>query len=439
MRTHFVCLTVALVFGPLAAAQSVDDTQLKQVIIFGRHAIRTPILPNAALDMFAASLYPSFSTPPAPALGLSVITPAGTANETNLGAYFRLWLTQQGVLTGNDAADAGNAYFRANGEPLITDTAAAFVAGLFPSVASTITINAYPTTENDPLFNTVAAGVAVLDYQKAVAAVNGRLGSNPQAISTAYAPELALTQSVLFGNPPNVAAGKTDPTSIPIGTSAGNSTLPVTIAGLSDVIYAIDPFLMEYTDGLPLAEVGWGQLGVGSINQIDRLYDLLLDLEFRTPYLDRVQSSNLASHLVRTMVQAATGTTTPGALPTPPATKLVVLTASNTNITGLAGLFQMDWLLPGYERNVAALGGALVFELRQSQSSGEFIVRVSYVSQTMDQLRKQTQLTLSEPPASAPVFIPNCSMDNATFDCPLSGLVKIANQVIDPHSADLVN
>jgi 4-phytase/acid phosphatase len=117
----------------------------------------------------------------------------------------------------------------------------------------------------------------------------------------------------------------------------------------------------------------------------------------------------------------------------------VLLSASNTNVTGLAGLWHLDWLVGGYQRDVAALGGALVFELRQSQRTGEFLVRASYVTQTMDQLRNQTPLTLAAPPANVPVFIPGCSVPNATFDCPLSTFVRMAHHEIDPRYADLNN
>jgi 4-phytase/acid phosphatase len=229
-----------------------------------------------------------------------------------------------------------------------------------------------------------------------------------------------------------------DVTVIPIGVAAGNSTLPVDLGGLADVAGAIDPFVMEYADGMPAAQIGWGQLTAGGIGQTFRLYNLLLDLEYRTPYLAGVQSSNVASHIVRSMLQAATGNALAGALGNP-STKLIVLTASNTNITGLAGLFHLDWLLPGYQSDVCAPGGALVFELRQSQSTAEYIVRASYISQTMDQLRYLTPLTLLAPPASAPVFIPGCSVHNATFDCPLTSFVRIAAQAIDSQSADLTN
>jgi|ERR1017187_7730608 hypothetical protein len=58
---HFIVrASIALLCEPFLAAQPVDDTQLKQVIIFGRHGVRTPILPNTvagpglALDTFSA-------------------------------------------------------------------------------------------------------------------------------------------------------------------------------------------------------------------------------------------------------------------------------------------------------------------------------------------------------------------------------------------------
>jgi 4-phytase/acid phosphatase len=138
------------------------------------------------------------------------------------------------------------------------------------------------------------------------------------------------------------------------------------------------------------------------------------------------------------MVQSATGHPMTGALGNP-ATKVIVLIASDVNITGLAGLFHLDWMLPGYQEDYCSPGGALVLELRQSQSTGEYTVRASYIAQTLDQLRNLTALTLDSPPAVAPVFIPGCSVDNATFDCPLANFVKLAKHAIDAQSADLTN
>lgn len=436
MRYHIARIAaLAALCGPFLAAQPIDTTRLKQVIIFGRHAARTPITATSAENVFSALPFPTFSVS-----GQAVITPNGQTNETLLGGYFRIWLTQEKLLTGQDASDANFVYVRANNAPLIVDTAQAFAAGLLP--AASVAVVTTPTA--DPLFDPIDAGVATLNTTMAIAAVNGRLGGNPQSLATTYSAELALTRSVLFNYPagtspaPATPAGKTDVTTIPITMTDGNSTMPVNPGGLLYLYTAIDPFMMEYVDGMAASDVGWGQLNAAGISQIFRIYDELINLEFRTPYLASVQSSNVASHMVRSMVQAATGDAMTGTLGTP-SDKIVVLVASNTNVAGLAGLFNLDWLVNGYQPDVPALGGALVFELRQSQRTGEFIVRASYVAQTMDQLRTRAPLTLAAPPANVPVFIPGCSIQNATFDCPLSAFVRLARQQINLNYADIIN
>jgi 4-phytase/acid phosphatase len=419
------------------AEQPVDDTQLKQVIIFSRHSVRAPVAPNGYLNGFSVQNFPDFG------VAAGILTPNGEKLETILGGYYRQWLTQEGLLTGNDTADANFVFFHANAIQRTVDTAQHLWAGLLPGAPVNVQYLT-PSTAFDPLFDPVDAGVAQLNSQMAIAAINGRLGGNPQALASAYAPEMTLTRSVLLGYPPSQISplpappnvtDVTDFTANPITVTAGTDGVPINLGGLSTVGNVIDPFVMEYADGL---SVGWGQLTVAGVSQMLRITNLTLDLEFRTPYLARVQSSNVASHIVRSMVQSATGNAMTGTLGTP-SSKIVVLIASDVNVCGLAGLFHIDWLLPGYQPDYCAPGGALVFELRQSQSTGEYMIRASYVAQTLDQLRNQTALTLTTPPAVAPVFIPNCSVGNATFDCPLGKFVGIANQVIDPHSADLAN
>src|SRR5262245_32314133 len=167
-------VTLAIACDGFLVAQSSDDTQLKQVVIVGRHAVRTPNTAGSVLNNFSVLPYPSF-----PVSGMSVITPNGATNETLLGGYFRLWLTQEKLLTGNDAADSAFVYLRADGAPLMIATAQAFDAGLLPAVQAPVT----STSSADPLFHPVDAEVAQLDEDMAVAAVNGRLGGNPQALA----------------------------------------------------------------------------------------------------------------------------------------------------------------------------------------------------------------------------------------------------------------
>ena len=427
-------IAAALFCAGLLTAQPVDDTQLKQVIIFGRHSVRASVAPNSFLNTFSAQQFPDFG------VDAGILTPNGEKLETILGGYYRAWLTQEGLLTGNDTDDANAAYFHANAIQRTVDTAQHFWIGFLPDAPVNVQYLT-PTTAIDPLFDPVDAGVALLDQQMAIDAIMGRIGGDPQSLASAYAPEIALARSVLFGYPvgqtpaPPTPAGKVDVTTLPFAVTAGSQGAPINLGGLSMIGLAIDPFVMEYGDGLP---VGWGKLTADGVSQTGRINNLILDLEYRTPYLTRVQTSNVASHIVRSLVQSATGNVMTGTLGTT-STKVVVLIASDVNVCGLAGLFHVDWLVPGYPPNFCSPGGAIVLQLRQSQSTAEYIVRASYVAQTLDQLLNQTALTLTDPPAIAPIFIPGCSLGNATFDCPLAILVEIARQLIDPNSADLVN
>jgi len=437
LRLTALAVSCASLLGAQATrSRRADDTQLKQIIIFGRHSVRAPVADNSILNTFSVKQYPEFS------VGAGLLTPNGAKLETILGSYYRLWLTNEKLLTGNDSTDAASVYFRSNVIERTIATAQSFASGLLPEAS--VNVNHYGATESDPLFDPVGARVAPFDQNMAIAAVKGRLGGDPPSLASAYAPELALTRSLLFGYPvgetpvPSAPKGLIDVTTIPIDITAGTYGMPVGLGGLSMAGVAVDPFIMEYADGMPASDVGWGQLPPAGISQLSRLSNLAIDLQFRTPYLARTLSSNLASHVVRSMVQSATGNAMAGSLGTP-STKVVVLIASDVNVCGYAGLLHLDWILPGYAADTCSPGGALVFELRQSQTNGEYIVRASYRGQTLDQLRNLTPLTLAAPPAIAPVFIPGCSTRNATFDCPLEDFVRVSRHAIDPLSADLTD
>jgi 4-phytase/acid phosphatase len=179
MKIHsarLVALALYCISG--LAAQAVDNTQIKQVIIFGRHNVRSPVAPNSLLNTFSVEPYPDFGIAP------GILTAKGAALETILGGYYRLWLTEQGLLTGHDAADANLVYFRANVLERTIASANAFAAGLLP--AAKVNVISYQQG-SDPLFDPMGAGVAQLDQQMAVAAVTGRLGGNPQSLAAAYA------------------------------------------------------------------------------------------------------------------------------------------------------------------------------------------------------------------------------------------------------------
>jgi len=413
--------------GPVLAQTIInnDGTTLKQIIVFGRHSIRASTVAPLTLSQYAVDLYPSFT------VQTGCLTPNGTQAETLLGAYYRQYLLHEGLLTGDDHTDAVCSYFRSNSIERSWATADAFGTGLIPEV--TVPVHSYPIGQPDPVFDPILAKVATKVDANLAATQVQEIFNSGAALESAYSGEYSLIRSVLFDyplgtQPPPPTPSDcnsypcVDPTAHAI-TLTANTTLPlytggvINMGGLSTIINAADPFVMQYADGLV---TGWGRLTPDQVSQQTRLINLAFNIEMLSPYLNRVQSSNAASHVLRTMQQAALGYNVPGAFGNARSQTVVVI-SSDAYVAGLAGLLNLHWQLPEYQPDFCAPGGALVFELRESKASGRnssqgYLVRVFYTAQSFDQLRKLTPLTLNEPPKTMQLLVPGGSQSATDLD-----------------------
>lgn len=423
---------LALAIGAPASSQTVtdDNTILKQIIIFGRHGVRSPTPSPAAYAVYSPRPYPDFGVP------VGYLTVHGQQAEVLLGTYFHDYLIAEGLLTGDASTDLGHSYFRANSIQRSNLTAAMLGRGLIPGV--TIPVHSYPFGQPDPVFDPIAAGVAVVNANRAAHEAQEVFNSGT-ALASAYSPEFSLIRSVLFNYqtgiepPPATPSGITDATAQPIPLTANTAGLSagsvVTLGGVLDAVNAADPFIMEYADGLPLADVAWGRLSADALSQSSRLITLEESIAFRTPYLAQVQSSNAAAHVLRSMKQAVLGAAVPGAFSSP-ATQVAVVISSDVYVTGLAGLLSVHWQLPGYQPDLCPPGGALVFELRQSKESSEYLVRVFFTVQSLDQLRNLTPLSLTAPPETAQLLIPGGGRPGASLDIKFETFQTILERAI---------
>jgi 4-phytase / acid phosphatase len=442
LKAVLTCLLLAVAFeGPVLAQtiKAVDDgTVLKQIIVFGRHSIRAPISTSSHLNQFSFDPFPNF-------VGDEVgyLTTNGQRAAGLLGSYFRDYLLHEGVLTGNTNADLARSYFRANTIQRSYMTAAKFGAGLIPDAS--IPVHTYAPGTPDPVFDPLLAKVATVDPARALTEVLGVYGSGSN-IASAYSGEFSLISKVLYppGTQPtnNGPQGTVDPTKLPI-TLAISAPLPPTDApyytgnvigmgGLSSTVLAADPFVMQYAEGFPLNDVAWGRLPLASLSQQTRLLTLQIEIAMRQPYLARVQSSSAASHVLRSMNQAIGGGPLDGAFGNPQSQVLVIV-SSDYYVAGLAGLLDLRWLLPGYQPDFCAPGGALVFELRQVTATGEHLVRVFYTAQTFDQLRNLTPLTLQSPPATMQLLVPGGGNSSTNLDVNFITFSNLLNEAIGPE------
>ena len=258
-----------------------------------------------------------------------------------------------------------------------------------------------------------------------------RLGGDPGRVEGAYAVQLAQLKGILFGpgGVPPGALAFTGPTTVIPGK--GDNVVALTCP-LRDATQCTEALLLEYADGMAPADVGWGRVDGRVMTELLGLHDLYFDLTQRTFYPAQVQASNLASHIVDTLEQAALNQPVPGALG-PAGERVVVIVGHDTNIANIGGLFGLDWWLPGTQADPMLPGGALIFELwKRGGQPNEFYVRTRYLAETLRQMNEGAPLSLNNPPARSPIFVPGCSGQAPGFDAPLASFVRLARHVIDP-------
>jgi 4-phytase / acid phosphatase len=421
-------LALALPFAPTkASAQTADDTTLKFALVFSRHGVRPPTKTNDAYQQYAVSPWPTWDVP------VGDLTTHGAQLMTLMGKYYSAYFTQQGLLSGDPRKDVRRVYFYSDNAERTYATGQALAAGMFPTVPTTV--NEYtPTSASDPLFYPVKVNLGSPDLNLAADALNGRIGSNPAALTASETLQFQLMESALFNQPittdPTLAPpGLTSVAAIPLVVSPGSGGSIVGFAGGIDTASTLtEIFLLEYCDGKDPQDIAWGRLTKEQIQQVVQLHDLDFDLTDRTPYLAQTQGSNLLQHIRATINQAATGATTTQAIGAP-YDAVLMLTGHDNQLAAVGGLMNVNWQLPGFAQNDTPPGGGFVYELRQRPDSS-YVVRIYYISQTMDQMHDATPLSLQNGPAIAPIFLPGASTNTPYFDCPLAAFNAVVDRVV---------
>ncbi len=416
-------LVVLAAFSGVAAAA--PDGELKLAIILTRHGVRSPLQNNEVLGKFAAEPWPEWHVAP------GILTPHGRQEMVMMGGYYRDHFVAEGLLTGTAATDASRVYFRSDNDQRTIESARALAAGLLPD-APEPEMHAKPKGENDALFRIVTSYPKLPDRALGVAALNGRIGNDPAAYLRAQQAEFSLLEQVLLGPGGTPPPGKTALLDLPISVQAGSADHTVGFEGpLHTAMFIVDALQLEYAEGLPMKDVGWGRMTPAQLTQLLRLHSEYFDLTQGTFYPAQVQASGLAQHYLATIEQSVSGQSYEGAFGDV-GQKLVVVMGHDTNLINLGGLLGLQWQIPGTAPNPVLPGGALVLELRQHASDGKWFVRLSYVAQTLEQIRTLSPLTAQNPPAVAPIFVPGCSTSAPGYDIPLEKFEALLKRVIDP-------
>lgn len=404
-------------------AQNPSGAQLKFVLVLERHGVRPPTWTNARLDQYSKEPWPKWDVAP------GWLTPHGKLLMTQFGTYDRAWLAAAGLLSASGCADAARIYIDADSDERTRETGRGIADGLMPGCG--LEVHARPEGENDPLFH-AAGRIGKPDPQLALATLAGRIGNNPAALLPAYREQLQSMQDILFGCSSSgcSAEGKDSLLAIEPSVAEGKGGhLPELTGPLSTAASFAEDFQLEYLEGMPEAQVGWGRVSEEKMQALMALHAASSWIGRRAPYIAQVQASNLLWHMLQTLKQAEQKKPADGAIGTLD-DKVVFLVGHDTNVSNIAALLGAHWLLDGYQADDTPPGGALVFEVWQ-QSEHEDAVRVYYMAQSLEQMRRALPLSLAAPPEKAALFLPACSKASSGYPCDWSAFEHFALSQVD--------
>ena len=415
MRFAFIA-ALTFVFGNVGTvgAQStpaIQDSQdqLRFVLVLTRHGVRSPTWTNERLNEYSRQPWPQWPVAP------GILTPHGKQLMKLFGTYYRARFAGQGLVSASGCGDAAKIFLWADTDERTRETAAGLAEGMMPGCP--VDVHALEGNSQDPLFHAIRKPDA-LQMQTAFAALSGRIGNHPEALSGAYKQPLIAMQQMLFGCTQaacSLSEKKSLLTTKPSLSMGSGEHLAELKGPLTTAATFAENLQLEYLEGLPDAQVGWGKVDGAQVQALMTLHAASSDLVQRTPSIARMQASHLLDTILLTLEQAETGEKVAGAIGTT-SQRAVFLVGHDTNISNVAALLDAHWLIDGYQRDDAAPGGALVFELWRRPGKPD-AVSLQYLVQTPDQMRHTIPLSLTAAPASATIFIPACSTPERNASC----------------------
>ncbi|WP_010183695.1 histidine-type phosphatase [Sphingomonas sp. PAMC 26605] len=402
LRATALALLLATMANGAAAADSASaGLKLDRVVLLMRHGIRPPTKAQPMPQGVAADAWPSWPVAP------GWLTPHGAAAVTAVAEADRTGFVAAGLIPAS--ACPTRVVLLADSDQRTIATAQSYAAGLAPGCA--IAIEHRPQDEADPLFNQIADGHAPLDPARAAAAVDAAVGPGGiAAVERGVTPLLARLDRILCGPAKTQCGVAHEPSTL---TPATATTRPKLGGALDRASTAAQILLLEYAEGKPAADVGWGRATAEDLTALGAFHALEFRLLARPPYIASRNMAGLSPRIIGWLSDDA-----------PAAPTVAMIAAHDTQVANLAGLLDLHWRVPGIAADDPVPGGAIVLE-RLSDARGQHYVRAVYRAQSLAELRAGT----ARAPYRAVVPIAGCAARGVVGLCTLAAFsAKLAGR-----------
>jgi 4-phytase/acid phosphatase len=271
-----------------------------------------------------------------------------------------------------------------------------------------------PDGARDPLFDAAGTGVCPVESAEALAALATETHDAGDLVRPQDREALNALQAIIA--PAGCTDGRgpclKDPSAFATGKSGVKLTGPLALASTWS-----ENLLLEYAEGFPLDQVGWGRAGSPTaLAAVLPAHDRTAALMRQTPYL----AARNGVVMARTVLDLLEGQAPADAHAPPlsPKAKVTVIAGHDTNLSNLAGVFGLSWILPD-QPDATAPDTVLAFELWRDGAAKT--VRIVIYSQSLTQLRDASMLDAAHPAGVTPVAIPDCA-NEASGVCSLETL-----------------
>jgi 4-phytase/acid phosphatase len=392
-----VTLMAMLTAGPALAAGNRPLT-LERVVLVMRHGIRPPTKDPALPAGVTAGAWPRWPAQP------GWLTPHGATAIRLLADYDRRIWIKAGLLPAQGCSLDVDIW--ADTDERTIATGEAFAQGLAPGCALAV---GHAASRQDPLFDSTASNDPSPDPTVARAAAIAQVGPGGfDGVVARYAPQMTQIQNVLGCC--SVAICQ----QFKLNTPCQLPDLPTTLVaaekefklkgGLAWAATMSEVLLLEYSEGLPMADVGFGKIDRTGILNALALHPLEFDILHRPVPIARAGAKLLLRRISNALADKPEGA------------RLQVYVGHDTTLAYLGGALGLHWQLGDYPRDDPPPGGGLGFELLRD-GAGRRYVRIFLQVQTPDQMRNLSDLDDQHPPIRQFIAIPGCS--DTAVTCPL--------------------
>lgn len=350
-------LLVGLAIAGSAAVPVRASLVTERAVLVMRHGIRAP-LPGEVPDSTRTA---------APWLRWAVadsrVTPHGVRALEIVAAEDRKWLAARGLFAANGCPGAGTIRIASNSSDRTIASGDAYAQGFAPGCGLRVEHRAPGVV--DPMFEPLRAHATAFDAARAIADIDRATGGMP-ALVRRHRDAIAGLDRVLGCGGGCVPSG---PARIVSDDGGHGIALEGAIRGTSGVAQVL---LLQYLEGLPARDVGWGRADAATLKRLGALHAALFAVFVRPPYMAAHQSSVIGRRVIQSLNDGP---------------RLDVLMGHDTNVAALAAALEVDLVTPGYATNDVPPGGALLFERLRDTRTGRTFVRVSYRTQSPAVLR----------------------------------------------------